>query len=596
MVPAAAAASTANEDDAEEQADELEALTSIYPEKIVVVDQGHGSARICFEISVAMAPAVDSVPLFYVPGASERDTKKQMRRLCRFFGTKQGCRHGDRCKFLHQDASSGTSGAATAVAKEHKNAVDTGIRLRHLLPIVLRVTFPPNYPSKVPPDFTLSSPWLHQVHRERLRQSMLSEWDEGVPVVFTWIQNLESKEAVALINRIVLKQNAGANDCTGDGADGIDVDRLIDAMMHYDRQIQADEFIKSDHTCDICFDTRPGPDFIRFDASCGHFFCRECLTSYVDVHLRGSSPISDLCCPSGMGRCSERESKRTLTAMEVFRISGEEAKIKFERLQLQQALSSMGDIVFCPKQKGQRPTIEESEHFGHCPKCRFAFCTLCFESFHPGSECITNEEAIRLARKHNSGGTNGHFGPEEQERRKRLIQQAQSLALIRKSTKQCPSCRSAVSKTRGCNKMTCPCGTKFCYSCSKNITTEGYDHFGPDSCVLFDDEAIRQWEAEMAGAQYNPEFYFGLQVRRAGGGDHGRERGGGRHRHQELIWLHCPRCRQRNVRGENGANQIRCWACRTKFCAACRSVITDSASHYGRGKSCRQHGGPIAVR
>ena len=186
-----------------------------------------------------------------------------------------------------------------------------------------------------------------------------------------------------------------------------------------------------------------------------------------------------------------------------------------------------------------------------------------------------------MAQQFSSAGRK-NFGPEEQERRKRLIQSAQSLAMIKKSTKQCPSCRSAVSKTRGCNKMTCNCGTIFCYSCSKDISSVGYDHFGPDSCVLFDDEAIRQWEAEMAGFQYNPQFQFGLQVRRAELPE------------AEIIWLHCPRCRQRNVRGEDGNNQIRCWACRTKFCACCRGLVIDTSKHYGRGKSCRQHGGPVA--
>jgi E3 ubiquitin-protein ligase RNF14 len=437
-------------------------------------------------------------------------------------------------------------------------------------------------------------------HRARLREHMLSEWDEGMPVVFTWIQYLESDEPSALIDRITLcEQDAEAAAAAGAAAasaDRDDVERLIDAMSRYDRQVQADEFVQSNHDCEICFDDKPGAEFVRFESSCGHYFCQDCLVAYVELHLSGGSPVNDLCCPSGTGTCSRKESKRQLTAGEVFRIAGKEAQVKFERLLLQQALSSMGDIVFCPKPACQTPTVEESEHFGHCPKCRFAFCTLCFEPFHPGSQCITGEEAIRIARKHNAGGKS-NFGPEEQERRKRLIQTAQSLAMIKKSTKQCPSCRSAVSKTRGCNKMSCPCGTKFCYVCSKDITAEGYDHFGPNSCVLFDDAAIRQWEMEMAGFQYNPEFHFGLQVRRAGGGAAAAVAGHRLHHdHQEIVWLHCPRCRQRNVRGENGNNQIRCWACRTKFCACCRGVVMDAARHYGRGKPCRQHGGPVATR
>ena len=611
---AALAAGKLSEEDDEEQTDELEALASIYPEKMMLIDEDAGRS---FELSIQFPPVRSTVSVSFVPRAANtasstlsvteksetkrrRKKTKAKQRVCKFFGTSEGCRYGDRCRFFHGLDARNIAAAAdvpeTRVATKSA-AHDTGIRLTHLLPIVLRVTFPPKYPSAQPPDFVLSSPWLMPNHRARLREQMLSLWDKGMPIVFSWIQYLESDEPSALVDCITLYEqdaqehttyaNSAATAAFVPDNNRGSVESLIDAMVRYDRQGKANEFAQSEHSCEICFDQKPGTDFILFEASCGHYFCRECLESYVDLHLRGASPVSDLCCPSGTGRCSQREFKRLLTADEVFCISGEEARVKFERLLLQQALSSMGDIVFCPKTSCQTPTVEESENFGHCPKCRFAFCTLCFESFHPGRQCITGEEAIRIARRHNAEGKS-NFGPEEQERRKRLIQTAQSLAMIKRSTKQCPSCRSAVSKTRGCNKMSCPCGTKFCYSCSKDITAEGYDHFGPNSCVLFDDAAIRQWEMEMAGFQYNPEFHFGLQVRRAGVG------AAAAGADQEVIWLHCPRCRQRNVRGENENNQIRCWACQTKFCACCRGVIMNTASHYERGKRCRQHGGPVA--
>ena len=64
----AALADTAaiSEADDEDQADELEALTSIYPEKIVLINEG-GEKHRCFELSVSIAPVKKTVPVYYVP-------------------------------------------------------------------------------------------------------------------------------------------------------------------------------------------------------------------------------------------------------------------------------------------------------------------------------------------------------------------------------------------------------------------------------------------------------------------------------------------------------------------------------------------------
>ena len=53
------------------------------------------------------------------------------------------------------------------------------------------------------------------------------------------------------------------------------------------------------------------------------------------------------------------------------------------------------------------------------------------------------------------------------------VEEAMSKALIR----YCPrkGCGQQFLKDIGCNKMTCPCGTKICYICRKEI--QGYEHF-----------------------------------------------------------------------------------------------------------------------
>ena len=44
------------------------------------------------------------------------------------------------------------------------------------------------------------------------------------------------------------------------------------------------------------------------------------------------------------------------------------------------------------------------------------------------------------------------------------------------------------------------CGIYFCFRCLKDITDVGYDHFGSNSCVLFEDAEVEAWNAQ----QFNP--------------------------------------------------------------------------------------------
>jgi hypothetical protein len=51
---------------------------------------------------------------------------------------------------------------------------------------------------------------------------------------------------------------------------------------------------------------------------------------------------------------------------------------------------------------------------------------------------------------------------------------------------QCPSCGLWVSKTGGCNHMTCRCGGQFCYLCGDNIAGRVGEHFNTSADSLTD--------------------------------------------------------------------------------------------------------------
>ena len=183
----------------------------------------------------------------------------------------------------------------------------------------------------------------------------------------------------------------------------------------------------------------------------------------------------------------------------------------------------------------------------------------------------------------------GSASTEALAREKDLRQQAASLSLIANETKSCPQCRMGITKTSGCNKMSCTyCSAKFCWLCEMDISEAGYRHFSPESAsacagALFDG-------VEQAGGGMYAQLQRPLvqeQGAAGAGGAVGAGAGGQVHYEQQAR-ARCPSCGQENWRmGRN--NHIRCWACTGHFCYCCRLTIKGT-SHFSRKSTCKQHG------
>ena len=82
-----------------------------------------------------------------------------------------------------------------------------------------------------------------------------------------------------------------------------------------------------------------------------------------------------------------------------------DAAARWERLELDQSLARMPDVVHCPR--CSTPCIEDGgDHCAQCPKCLFAFCALCNDSWHGRSVqarahqvsvCVFFQTALRHA-------------------------------------------------------------------------------------------------------------------------------------------------------------------------------------------------------
>jgi E3 ubiquitin-protein ligase RNF14 len=453
-------------------------------------------------------------------------------------------------------------GIKVAASEDVRDDDDNYFTISNLPPISLLCVFPKSYPSHSAPLFELTCLWLSSQKLSTLCACLDSEWEEISPdvVVYSWAYWLKERtlEKIGASEKLVLErdQRDGVDPRAVSGSESFDVD--VFRLLRYNEEVKNKKFLEELHSCCICFSDFPGFGFTRLP--CQHHFCKSCFQQYCNMHVTDGSVVN-LTCPD-VG-CKESIPPALLRD-----VLDKEAFERWDALLLQKTLDSMADVIYCVK--CSTPSIEDPDHLVQCSKCRFSFCSLCMSNWHPGQTCMTPEAKLRILRSRQQGRA---LGEEALRQEKELINECLAMDYIKREAKQCPTCKIAVEKSEGCNKMTClNCGQYFCFQCGASI--KGYDHFkNSTSCVLLDQIEINRWEL-----QFNQQL-FQLQEQQLVPQNYRNV--------DQAAGRPCPNCKQVNYKA-GGNNHIFCWACQNHYCGLCNKMVRRAASHFGTNK-CKQH-------
>ncbi|EDO43053.1 predicted protein [Nematostella vectensis] len=222
-----------------------------------------------------------------------------------------------------------------------------------------------------------------------------------------------------------------------------EVDRKLAVEINEKQYVEQGQTIE----CGCCYCDVAFEDMVQ--CLDGHLFCENCLMNYAKESVFGQGKATLMCMTS--------ECNSSFPLSQLKKTLPENILSKYEDRLQEEALS-----------------LAEMEDLVRCPSCEFA---AVLPSGNKVFKCL-NQKCGKETCRHCKENWSDHFGLKCSEIEKKgekdlriSYEERMTMAKIRK----CHKCGCEFTKSDGCNKMTCRCGTTQCYVCRKPGIS--YNHF-----------------------------------------------------------------------------------------------------------------------
>ncbi|RPB16165.1 RWD-domain-containing protein [Morchella conica CCBAS932] len=380
--------------------------------------------------------------------------------------------------------------------------------ISHFPPLTLLCTLPSGYPKTAPPTITLSThpPWLPAPVITRLQSEIAALWEDygREQTVYTAIDHIATcaERAFDIAPPLALPA------------------RMKAAMAEYNDTTVRAVFTAGTYECGICLEPKKGGVCHRV-RSCGHVFCRECLSDYFaaciaegnvaavtcsdQACVRKAAKVAAAAPPPPSQQQGEKSAKSmllppTLPPEELADIGISRELVKrYVDFKQKSALDADPGTVYCPRNWCQAPSresiaaLEKAMAMNHttyylpphglaptpptsaaaatttttagagaAPHQKLQVCSRCTLAFCRVCERSWHGDGT-ICRAPNAPLTAEELANED---------------YIKTNTTACPECSTPILKSHGCNHMICKCQVHFCFLCSAYLSpSQPFKHF-----------------------------------------------------------------------------------------------------------------------